>query len=104
MASLTIIRKKAAWGDLFRKYAVMVDGQRVAQLSNGGQAMVDLSPGRHVLWVAIDWCRSSKITLDVAEDDELVFTCGRNATPFLTLLYVTVLYGRYLWLRPGSQA
>lgn len=104
MAGLTVIRKRAVWGDLFRKYAVMVDGHKVAQLGNGDQASLDLSPGRHTLWVAIDWCRSPKITLDVAEDDDLVFTCGPNATPLLTLLYVTVLCAQYLWLRPGKDA
>ncbi len=96
---LIISREKSYWGDILRKYNVMVDDQCVAQVENGGTVQVDIAPGRHKLWVAIDWCRSPKLEIDIADDEDLTFQCGPNGQPFLAIIYVTFLYASYLHLK-----
>lgn len=96
---LIISREKSYWGDILRKYNVMVDGQCMAQIENGGTAQIDIPPGRHKVWVAIDWCRSPKLEIDITDGEDQTFQCGPNVQPLLTLIYVTFLYASYLRLK-----
>ena len=96
---LIISREKSHWGDILRKYNIMVDGQRVAQIENGGTVQIDIPPGRHKLWVAIDWCRSLKLDIDISDDEDQTFQCALNAPSFLAIIYVTFLYASNLKLK-----
>ncbi len=94
-------------------YEVNLDDQRIGDIENGGQLEIAVAPGRHEIQLTADvlakgWCRSPIIALDVPPPGD-----GDHATPIslrctpamaswwrqaLTLLYVTVLRGRYIRL------
>lgn len=99
MTTLILRRAKTAWQDIGRNYRVILDGREVAQVANGEEIGIALSEGKHVVQMRIDWCQSQALEIDVAVGETQILECGPNAKPWLALLYVTVLRGRYLWLR-----
>jgi hypothetical protein len=56
-----------------------LDGAKVGTVDVGGHAAFDAEPGQHHLRLAIDWCRSKTIELDLAAGQEVRFRCWSNA-------------------------
>ena len=54
-----------------RAIRVLVDGQVVGKVGNNQQAQFALSPGRHTVQVAMDWCRCAPLELDLDENDTI---------------------------------
>ncbi len=46
----------------------MVNGQRVGFVWNGKSADFELPPGKHEIWVSLDWCRSPARSIEVPAD------------------------------------
>lgn len=99
MSQLIVRRQKALWRDKIRDYKVILDGERVAQVSNGAEVSISASPGAHKLHISIDWCRSNAIDFVMADGEQKIVECGPNGNALLAVLYVTVLFRRYIWLR-----
>jgi len=95
------IKRDSGYADRLRAYQIVLDGQTVGELRNGEELKLGASPGRHQLYVKIDWCRSPIVDFD--DDGGLVsFDCGsslRGWRLFLVLLYVVLFRHDYLWLR-----
>ncbi len=104
MSELIIRRQHAVWGDRLRDYAVFVDGRKVAEISNGAEARIPVSAGRHAVQLRIDWCQSNRLDIVVDENSDTIVECGPNAKPLLVLLYITFLRGQYLWLKAAAAA
>jgi len=107
------IERPSRFADHMLTYVVTLDDQRVGDIKNGGQLEITVAPGRHEIQLTADvlsvgWCRSPIFALDVpppgADDHATPITL--RCTPAmaswwrqaLTLLYVTVLRGRYIRL------
>lgn len=99
MTSLLLRRPRVAWQDRTRDYRVFIDGAQVAQVASGDEIGIPIAPGRHVMQLRIDWCRSEALHVDIAPGEVQAFECGPSARPWLALLYITVFRNRYLRLR-----
>ncbi|MES2018345.1 MAG: hypothetical protein V4484_17795 [Pseudomonadota bacterium] len=99
MTELIIRRQQASWQDRMRNYAVLIDGQKAAEIANGAEVRIPVSAGSHVVQLKIDWCRSNALEIVVGENGETIVECGPNGTPILALLYITLWRGKYLWLK-----
>ena len=104
MTELIIRRQLASWQDRMRSYKIFVDGQMAAEITNGAEVRIPVSAGSHVVQLKIDWCRSMPLEVSVDENGKTLIECGPNVKPFLTLLYITFLRGKYLWLKPAAAA
>lgn len=102
MSQLVVRRKKALWQARIRDYIVLVDGLEVARVANGTEVAVHIKPGEHIVTMKIDWCRSKPLPVRVHDGQTVVLECGPNSSPWLALLYVTILCQRYVWLRGPS--
>jgi hypothetical protein len=102
MSALIVRREHSAWQDLIRDYGIFIDGQKAADISNGGEARIPISAGRHLVQMKIDWCRSNPLEIHVDGHGDLVLECGPNGDPFSTLLYITLWRGKYLWLKAAA--
>lgn len=102
MSTLVVRRKKHAWQDRMRDYAVLVNGKKVASVSNGSDADITVKPGKHRVQLKIDWCGSPPIDLEVGDGQTVVVECGPNSHPLLALLYITFWKGKYIWLRNAA--
>ncbi len=104
MTAFVVRRKYISWQDRLRSYRVLVDGKEVAEVANGSEIRVDTNPGKHVVQMKIDWCRSKELEVSIEAGETQVLECGPNATPLLALVYITVLRKEYLWLRREAAA
>jgi hypothetical protein len=102
VGEIVIQRIKSGWQDRARDYKVLIDGVKVAAVSNGAQIRVPVTDGEHVVQMAIDWCRSNSVRVNVLPDRSLNLECGPNAEPWTVLIYATFLCNAYLWLREHS--
>ena len=103
MSQITVRRIKSCWNDRLRDYKVIVDGREAVRVSNGGVATVAVEPGKHTVYVAIDWCRSRPVEVSVAFGQTVQLDCGPNVKPFLELVYALVLFRRWIWLSPATN-
>lgn len=68
MASITITRGRA-FADGLRIYSVLVDDTRIGTLRQGEAFRCDVGAGRHEVRLAVDWCGSPTIVVDVGTAD-----------------------------------
>ena len=93
------IRRATGWQDKLRAYKVLLDGVVVAEITQGCHADIPATAGAHTVQLKIDWCSSPLLHVEVGSEEDLTLECGPNAKPLLSLLYVTFLCRRYIWLR-----
>jgi hypothetical protein len=53
------------WRDRVRRYQVIIDGERVAMIKRGQRIDLPVTPGRHVIFLQIEWARSPQLDVDV---------------------------------------
>jgi hypothetical protein len=105
MATIKICRD-SGYADRIRAYHVVLDGKKVMRISNGECVEFPVHPGRHELFLKIDWCRSNKINFSISEAETRVFDCGsslRGVKLIFAIVYATFLWSGYLWLRDSSN-
>jgi hypothetical protein len=98
MSRIKIVRGHAM-GDKLRAYRVLVDGQGVGEIREGGKLSVPVTPGVHTVQFKIDWCASPQLLVDVAADATEQVSCGPRFDPFMALLAISVFRGKYLFAR-----
>ena len=82
---ITIARAARGWWGAARSWRVLIDDRRVARVRYGQTVTVVATPGRHELQLALDWARSPKLQLDLAEGHELHVRCGPHGNPLVSL-------------------
>lgn len=83
-AMLTIVRNSTV-ADGTRAYKVVLDGVVVGKVKNGETVEFALTPGKHVLHLKIDWCRSDIVEFDSAEGNER-YVCGALVAGLIPML------------------
>ena len=97
---IRIIRESGI-ADILRSYQIIVDDYVVGEIRNGARVEFDVPPGKHQIYMKINWCRSNVVDFE-AKQGVVQFECGSNIRGWKTLialLYVTFLRDQYLWLR-----
>lgn len=97
------IERPSCWADRARTYKVMLDGREVGRIGNKQTLELDVAPGPHELYLAIDWCRSPSVAFEAPEGDAqpIAFRCTPAMAGWrqaLAILYITVWRGRYIRL------
>ncbi len=75
VGQLQVSRARRGSVDLFRAYRVLVDGEDMGEVKRGQSRLVHVAPGRHEVHLAIDWCRSPSIEVDVAPGENVKLAC-----------------------------
>jgi len=99
------VRRDSGWADKLRAYKIKVDGETVGIIKQGQVLEFEIPDGSRRLMLAVDWCRSNEVLIDGSQAD-VYFECGsslRGARVFLAIIYATILWRQYLWLRPVEQ-
>lgn len=95
------IKRDSGFADRSRAYKVILDNETVGKINNGQQIELDAAPGKHQLYLKIDWCRSNFVEFEI-NDETIEFECGsslRGFKIFLGFLYITFLKNQYIWLK-----
>ena len=82
---ITIDRAARGWLNSARTYRVLIDGNGVARVKYGQSVTVAVAPGRHDLQLVVDWARSPKLEVDLANGQELRIRCGPYGNPLVSL-------------------
>ncbi len=97
---LRVIRK-SNYTDKLRHYKIFIDDVYSGKISENQTRTFDLEPGKHSIYAKIDWGISNTITFDSVDGDR-TFEVGPNVVGLkrlIGLLYVTLLYKKYLFLK-----
>jgi hypothetical protein len=98
-----ILNRQPGKRDLWRAYRVMVDGNQLAVLNEGETRELTLSPGGHEIWIKLDWTRSPKVRLDLAEASRTYLRCRAGGNPWMVLIDAPFRPTRYIELtEPGT--
>jgi hypothetical protein len=79
------VRRSTGFRDSLRKYRILVDGHEVARVKRGEAADVTVTPGPHVLQMAIDWKRSAIFELSGDGESIVAFRCGSREPQTLSI-------------------
>jgi hypothetical protein len=96
-ASIEIRRSLNRWTDRARVYKAVIDGAVVGQLRRGESNSFDVVVGSHEIFLKIDWCRSEKVTLDLAAGQKTLLDCAAR-NPFTGLYWIAFGRSRYIKL------
>ena len=95
------LKRASEIADLLRAYKIIVDDRQVGTIRTGGEVAFDVAPGRHSIWLRIDWAESNKLEV-VSDGLPLELECGSNFAGWRTFLGVKHAVSSrpgYLWLR-----
>lgn len=99
------IKRGESWADRYRKYKVILNGEKIGTIGAKETFEHQLDPGRHTLYLKIDWCRSKKIEFEIQSNEILRFKCGglSDSKLLATLWYITFGKNNYLWIKPKKE-
>jgi hypothetical protein len=95
------LKRDSGFTDRFRAYQVVLDGAVIAEIKNGKEIEFHATPGKHSVFLSIDWCRSNPVEFENSGAD-VELECGSNsrgAKVFSALKNVTSNTDQYIWLK-----
>ena len=98
---MIILSRGKAFHDKFRKYEVYIDDKHVADIKESEDIRIDVEPGKHKIYLKIDWCSSNTIQVDCIEGRDLLVNCGnavKGISKHFFLYYITFARSKYLWI------
>ena len=103
MPSLTITRD-SGYADRLRAYRVVLDGERIGEVRNGGTKEFSIESGKHALSLRIDWCGSATVEFVATPEEKPAFQVKSSLRGklFLSLWYVLFARNSYLVLERTS--
>jgi hypothetical protein len=97
-AATLILNRHPGKRDGWRAYRVIVDGNKVAVLNEGETRELTLSPGDHEVWIKLDWTRSPKIKLHLAQASRTHLQCRAGGGPWMEPIDASFRPSRYIEL------
>ena len=74
-----------------RKYKVWLNGEQETEIANGEKLVIEVKPGRHKIYLKLDWCKSKELILNLEAGAEIELICGSRLVgwkKWLTLFYL----------------
>ena len=81
-----------------RRYTVVLDGEKVGKIAETEWISIRTDPGQHELEVRMDWARSPKLMLDLADRQTIGVELWANANPLLWPYWMTFGCRRFIKL------
>ncbi|MDR2223912.1 MAG: hypothetical protein LBE34_14425 [Flavobacteriaceae bacterium] len=71
--SRVIIRRKKSFIERFRNFNIYLDGDKVMSVKNGEQVVLNITPGKHLIIIKIDWNTSNSIIFELKEGQTIQY-------------------------------
>ena len=100
------ISRESEFRDKLRSYKIILDDTYCEDIKIGETKSLELVPGRHTIYLKIDWCRSNKIDFYVSDNETIEFECGNsmeNWRILFSFIYITFLKNKYLWIKLKTE-
>jgi hypothetical protein len=96
-SSVVKIMRKEKWGDSWRLYEIILDGENVGSIFATQTISVPVEPGHHSLKMKIDWGGSEEINFSIGSGEEIIFECESGLS-----IGQALLIPYYLIFRPNN--
>lgn len=106
MTATLFITRDSGFADFARRYKVVLDGEEIGVVKNGGSFECPVSNGRHALQLKVDWCSSSVVEFEIAASEPIHFECGSNLRGWKLFKAGKVMREtphEWIWLRQSSN-
>ena len=90
------VGRKEGLRDRARAYKVMIDGQEARTIRHGSKESFQVTPGTHEVFLKIDWCRSPKLAVDVADGQRVTLICAPSGTIWTAIFAIVFKPTRYI--------
>lgn len=74
-SSLIVVRGRRGWRDRARSYELVIDGTMVAKIRRGQRIELPISPGRHKVFMRINWGTSDPVELEARSGESVQLFC-----------------------------
>jgi hypothetical protein len=98
-AVIRVERSASGYADRARSYRILLDGVKVGTVRSGEHVTFNATPGHHRLRLAIDYCRSEIVELDLSADQEARFECWTKARVLAAPYWLTLGSRRWIGIR-----
>ena len=94
------IERNSEWNNKAREIGIYIDGEKVGTINDGETQDYVVENGKHEIYAKIDWCRSQKIELNVAENETAIlkltgFKYGTWILPIIFGIMLLYFLGKY---------
>lgn len=72
---VVLLERESAFNDRWRRYTIVVDGQKVGKIGDGDVIEIPVDPGSHSLRLRISWTGSPTQDFSIAEGETVRFQC-----------------------------
>jgi len=100
--SIIIIKRDRQYADSLRSYRVFLDDREIGTVSRHKEKEFHISPGKHIIQLKIDWCKSNQLEFEIERDQVINFICGTNLKGLKILIgfiYVLIRAKNYLYIK-----
>jgi len=63
------VERNSEWNNKARAIGIYIDREKVGTINDGETQEYEVENGKHEIFAKIDWCRSQKIELNIAENE-----------------------------------
>ena len=74
------LNRVTSFSDSLRAYSIVLDGAVVGHIKAGESVDIPVHPGKHQIFLKIDWCRSNILDFTAQTGAEVTLNCGTNLT------------------------
>ena len=102
MSSKIVVKRDRGFADFARKYKIVLNGEEVGSIKNGGLFELELLPGIYTMKLKVDWCGSHPLTFEIIENTVKNFECGSNLRGKKIFSASKIMYkspNEWIWLK-----
>ncbi|WP_088044252.1 hypothetical protein [Bacillus sp. EAC] len=93
-----IISRTSQYVNKLRSYKVFIDSKVVGKIKDGERLTLEVAPGKHSIYLEIDWCKSNNIKFNSKQNEITQFNCGSNIKGVKILFTWCFLFSKNKWV------
>jgi hypothetical protein len=96
------LSRQSRYIDKSRSYKIFIDDIYYGDIDDGELKEINTGAGQHTIYLAIDWCRSNKLTFNKDDNEVIELQCGNSMNGLKILfvyIFISFLKSRYLFIK-----
>jgi len=101
------LTRDSGFVDIVRRYDVLINGEALGRIKNGGVFECDIPPGKNSVQLRVDWCGSNTVEFEAAEGEVVHLECGSNLRGWKFWRMQKIMRespNGWIWLKTRSNA